>query len=91
MTKGKTTKKWVWKVVSRSFGKRRIVSQPLEPPKREIEGQLEIFGEGTSKWENSEKIKKGLVTNVADTTLILVPRVANGGNQWYTKNPRNVL
>ena len=29
MTKSKAAKKWVWKVVFRSFGKRRIGGQPL--------------------------------------------------------------
>ena len=52
---------------------------------------LPIFWGETLKRENSEKIKKGPITNVADTTLVLVPRAANGGNQWYTKNPRKVL
>ena len=36
-------------------------------------------------------MRKGPATNVADITLVLVPKVANGGNQWYTKDPRNVL
>ena len=43
------------------------------------------------KRENSEKIRKGPVTSVADITLVLVPRAANGGNQWYTKNLKKVL
>ena len=85
MTKSKAAKKWVWKVVFRSFGKRRIRSQPLGP--LEEEGQLGSSGEGTSKRENSEKIRKGPVTHVADTTLVLVPRTANGENKWYTKKP----
>ena len=46
---------------------------------------------GISKGENSEKIRKGPATNIADITLILVPRTANGGNQWYTKNPKMAL
>ena len=52
---------------------------------------LGAFGEGTSKEGNSEKIRKGPTTNVADTTLVLVPKVANGENQWYTKNPKVAL
>jgi len=36
---------------------------------------------GASKGKNNEKIGKGPATNVADITLILVLRVANGGNQ----------
>jgi len=38
------------------------------------------FWRETSKGENSEKIRKGPATNVSDTTLVLVPRAANGGN-----------
>ena len=38
-----------------------------------------FWGE-TSKGENSEKIRKGPATNVADTTLVLVLRAVNGGN-----------
>ena len=45
----------------------------------------------TSKEEYSEKIKKGPATNVANTTLVLVLKTANIGNQGYTKNPRKVL
>ena len=44
-----------------------------------------------SKGENSEKIRKRPVSNVANTTLVLVPKAANGGNQWYIKNPRKEL
>ena len=44
-----------------------------------------------SKGENSEKIIKGPATNVADIILVLVLGAANGGNQWYTKNPKKVL
>ena len=62
---------------------------PEDPP--EEEDQLGTFWGETSKGEHNEKIRKGLATNVVDTTLVLVPRVANGWNQWYTKNPRNVL
>ena len=64
-----------------------IESQPLGPPplKKKEEGQLKTFWGETSKGEYSEKIRKGSATNVADTTFVLVPRVANGGNQWYTK------
>jgi len=68
---------------------KEIISQSLGPLKGE--GQLRTFWRETSKGENSEKIRKGPVTNVADTTLVLVPRAANGRNQWYTKNPRKVL
>ena len=39
------------------------------------------FFRETSKGENCEKIRKGSATNVADTTLVLVPRTVNGGNQ----------
>ena len=37
------------------------------------------------------EMRKGLATNVAGTTLVLVPRGANGRNQWYTGNPRMTL
>ena len=47
--------------------------------------------EGNLKREKSEKIRKGTATNVTNTTLVLVPRIANGRNQWYTKNPRKML
>jgi len=36
-------------------------------------------------------MRKGPTTNVADTTLVLVPKVANEGNKWYPKNPREAL
>ena len=36
-------------------------------------------------------MKKGPTTNIADITLILVHKAANGGNQWYTKNPKMAL
>ena len=62
---------------------------PQNPPKEE--GQLGTFWGENSKGECSEKIRKGPATNVADITLVLVPNTANGGNQWYTKNPRKVL
>ena len=39
------------------------------------------FFRETSKGENSEKIRKGPATNVAGTTLVLVLRAANEGNQ----------
>ena len=54
---------------------KEIKSYFLGPPKEE--GQLRNFCRETSKRENSEKIRKGLATNVADTTLVLVPKVAN--------------
>ena len=28
-------------------------------------------------------MRKGLATNIANTTMVLVPKGANGGNQWY--------
>jgi len=36
-------------------------------------------------------MRKGPATNVAGTTLALVARGANGGNQWYPRNPRMTL
>ena len=36
-------------------------------------------------------MRKGLATNVANTTLALVPQGANRWNQWYPKNPRMAL
>ena len=30
-------------------------------------------------------------TNVAGTAFVLVPRGANGGNQWYSGNPKMTL
>ena len=68
---------------------KEIKSQSLGPLKRE--GQLMTFWREISKGENSEKIRKEPATNIADATLVLVPRAINGGNQWYTKNPRKVL
>ena len=68
---------------------KEIKSQSLGPLKEE--GQLRTFWKETSKRENSEKIRKGLATNVTNTTLVLVPTATNGGNQWYTKNPRKML
>ena len=66
-----------------------IKSQPLGPPKRGM--SVGDFQGETLKGKNNEKTRKGPATNVADTTLVLVSRVANGGNQWYTKNPRKAL
>ena len=54
---------------------KEIKSYFLGPPKEE--GQLRNFCRETSKRENSEKIRKGLATNVVDTTLVMVPKVAN--------------
>ena len=42
-------------------------------------------------WARSNKrrklweIRKGPATNVVGTTLVLIPRRANGGNQWYPR------
>ena len=36
-------------------------------------------------------MRKGPATNVANTTLVLVPKGANGGNQWYLESPRMTL
>ena len=36
-------------------------------------------------------MRKGSAFNDSNTALILVPRGANGGNQWYPKNPRMAL
>ena len=49
------------------------------------------FEEETSKEGNSEKIKKGSATNVVNTTLVQIPRAANGQKQWYTKIPKVAL
>ena len=65
-------------MVSRRFEKERLEIGPWDL--LEEEGQLRAFGEGTSKEENNVKTRKGPVTNVADTTLVLVPKAANGGN-----------
>ena len=46
---------------------------------------------GNLKRRSSEKIREGPAINVVDTTLILIPKVANGGNQWHTKNAKKVL
>ena len=48
-------------------------------------------GGGTLKGKNNEKIRNGPTTNIADTTLVLVSKAANGGNQWYIKNPKKAL
>ena len=45
---------------------------------------------GNLKRGSNEKIKKGPATNVDDTTLVLVPRAANGknfGNRELKVNP----
>ena len=64
-------------------------SQPIRTPqKRKVSWD---FWKVTLKEEYNEKIRKGPVTNVTDTTLVLVPTVAKWGNQWHTKNPRKVL
>jgi len=57
------------------LGKERLEVRPWDLP--EEEGQLGAFGEGTSKEENNEKIRKGPATNVLDTTLVLVLRTEN--------------
>ena len=36
-------------------------------------------------------MRKRLATNDAGTTVALVPKGANGGNQWYLGNPRMTL
>ena len=36
-------------------------------------------------------MRKRPATNVADITLVLIPKGANGGNQWYPKNLRMTL
>ena len=67
----------------KALGRKDWKSALRTPPKEE--GQLETFWGETSKGKYSEKIRKGPATNVANTTFVLVPRVANGGNQWYTQ------
>ena len=57
----------------------------------ERESQLGAFEKGTSKEGNSEKMRKGPATNVAVTTLVMVPKAANRGNRWYPSNPRMAL
>ena len=89
MTKSKATKSGSQKQYLEVLGKEELEVNPLDLP--EEEGQLGTFGKETSKGENNEKIGKGPASNVADTTLVLVFRVANGGNQWYTKNPKKAL
>jgi len=88
MTKGEAAKKGALKSLSRSLEKRNKSQPHQDPPKGE--GQLETFWREISKEEYNEKMKKGPITNVADTTLVLVPLAANGWNQWHTKNPRNL-
>ena len=61
------------------FWEKKIKIQPLGPPKREsLAG--DFLGE-ISKEECSEKIRKGPTTNVVDTTLVLLLKAVNGGNQ----------
>ena len=36
-------------------------------------------------------MRNGPAINVTGTTLVLVPRGANGGNQWYPENPKLTL
>ena len=88
MTKSRVAKRSSEKV-SLEVLEKEIKSQLLGPQKEE--SRLETFWRETSKKECSEKMRKGSATNVADITLVLVPRTANGENQWHTKNPRNVL
>ena len=77
------------KKVSLETLEKGIKNQPLGPPKEE--GQLRTLWQEISKEEYNKKMRKGLVTNIADTTLVLVSKAANRGNQWHTKNPRKVL
>ena len=77
------------KSLFRSFEKRSKSQSHQDPPKEE--GQLRTFGRKTSKEECNEKIREGPAINIVDTTLVLVPRAAKGGNQWHAKNPRKVL
>ena len=60
------------------MGKEKLEASPWDL--LEKEGQLGNFGEETLKGKNSEKIRKGPATNVANITLVLVPRATNGGN-----------
>ena len=89
MTKSKVAKSGSEKQYLETLGNEELKVNPQDLP--EEEGQLGTFGKGTSKEENGEKIRKGPATNIADTTLILVPKVVNGGNQWYTKNSKRTL
>ena len=69
---------------------REIKVSPIRTPQK---GKVswELF-EGKSQKKNiMRKMRKWLATNVVDTTLVLVLRVANRGNQWHIKNPRKVL
>ena len=75
MTKCEATKKVGLKMSIQQLQEERIESQPLGPPKEE--GQLGAFWGETLKGEHSEKIRKGPATNITDTTLVLVLRVAN--------------
>ena len=70
--------------------KERLKVNPLGPPRtgKSVGG---AFEERILKEGNSEKIRKESITNVADTTLVMVHRAANRGNQWYTRNPRMAL
>ena len=62
--KVKQLKSWSKKWYLEVLGKERLEVTPLEPPRT---GNLARgFWEGTSKKENSEKIRKGLATNVAE-------------------------
>ena len=61
------------------FWKKGIESQLLGPLKRGW--SVGDFQGGNLKGGNNEKIRKGPATNVAYTTLVLVPRAVSGGNQ----------
>ena len=56
------------------FWKKELKVSPQDLPKEE--GQLETFWGEISKEEYSEKMKKGLATNVV-LTLVLVSKAAN--------------
>ena len=65
---------------SRSLGRRKTTSQPSRTPQN---GKV---GRGLLKRKSQEKEimknEEGTNANVANTTLVLVPRKANKGNQW---------
>ena len=80
MTKSKVAKKVGFKSGIQKFWEKKYQKSTFQDL-LEQENQLGTSGEGTSKEENSEKIWKGPTTNVANTTLVLVPQKANRGKQ----------
>ena len=80
MTRGKAAKSWVWKRWEALKEEGTKVSFLRIPQNGKSVG--EFWGKSTKRrklWE----IRKGSATNVAGTTLVLLPKRANRRNLWY--------